>query len=452
MKVRFADGGELDWESKFPPAYGHYTLQLAIYHAGLRFFGFEPGDVAYGEPNDWSLARRMAAAGVRFGKIDELVCIKYEDRPTPKIDPLTAEVPFVDLDAARADLGGELEAAVAGCWHRVGTCSARSWSASRPSSPTTAASPYCVGVGNGLDALELSLRAAGIGPGDEVIVPAYTCRRQLVGGDPGRREPGPGEPDPETISADPAAAAAPIPRTAAIVPVPCAANSADMDPIRELATDRGLFLLEDAAQAHGARRAAARRVVGDATGFSFYPSKNLGVVGDGGAVTTSDAASPTSRMLRNYGPVTATRSSWVGRTRGLTSCRRRPCGRSCPGWTLERRPGGARRALRRRLRGGRGDHPAAGGRALRAGLAPLRRRPRRARSRPRRARRGGRRNPRPLSAAAPPLPRLRRPRAAARQLPVSERLADEVLSLPMHPFVGAGAERVIAGLRAAVGA
>jgi hypothetical protein len=88
MKVYFADGGELDWESKFPPAYGHYTLQLAIYHAGLRFFQFEPGDVAYGEPNDWSLARRMVAAGVRFGKIDALVARKYEDRPTPKIDPV----------------------------------------------------------------------------------------------------------------------------------------------------------------------------------------------------------------------------------------------------------------------------------------------------------------------------------------------------------------------------
>jgi glycosyltransferase involved in cell wall biosynthesis len=88
LVARFADGGELDWDSKFPPAYGHYSLQLAIYHAGLRFFQFEPGDVAYGEPNDWSLARRMAAAGVRFGKIDELVCIKYEDRPMPKIDPV----------------------------------------------------------------------------------------------------------------------------------------------------------------------------------------------------------------------------------------------------------------------------------------------------------------------------------------------------------------------------
>jgi hypothetical protein len=83
LTIRFADGGELDWESKFPPAYGHYTLQLAIYHAGLRFFQFEPSDVLYGQPNDWSLARRMVAAGVRFGKIDALVAHKHEDRPTP---------------------------------------------------------------------------------------------------------------------------------------------------------------------------------------------------------------------------------------------------------------------------------------------------------------------------------------------------------------------------------
>jgi hypothetical protein len=87
LAIRFADGGELDWESKFPPAYGHYTLQLAIYHAGLRFFQFEPIDTLYDEPNDWSLARRMVAAGVRFGKIDALVAYKYEDRPTPPIVP-----------------------------------------------------------------------------------------------------------------------------------------------------------------------------------------------------------------------------------------------------------------------------------------------------------------------------------------------------------------------------
>jgi hypothetical protein len=88
LTIRFADGGELDWESKFPPAIGHYTLQLAIYHAGLRFFQFEPSDIFFDEPNDWSLARRMVAAGVRFGKIDTLVAHKHEDRPTPEIDPI----------------------------------------------------------------------------------------------------------------------------------------------------------------------------------------------------------------------------------------------------------------------------------------------------------------------------------------------------------------------------
>lgn len=87
LKIRFNDGGELDWESKFPPAYGHYTLQLAIFHAGLRFFQFEPSDVLFGEPNDWSLARRMVAAGVRFGMIDALVAYKHEDRPTPPKKP-----------------------------------------------------------------------------------------------------------------------------------------------------------------------------------------------------------------------------------------------------------------------------------------------------------------------------------------------------------------------------
>jgi Glycosyl transferase family 2 len=83
LRIRFADGGEMDWESKFPPAYRHYTLQLAVYHAGLRFFQYEPTDVFYGEPNDWSLVRRMVAAGVRFGRTDDLVVYRHEDRDMP---------------------------------------------------------------------------------------------------------------------------------------------------------------------------------------------------------------------------------------------------------------------------------------------------------------------------------------------------------------------------------
>jgi Glycosyl transferase family 2 len=86
LDIRFNDGGELEWEAKFPPAYGFFTLQLAIYHAGLRFFQYEPPDVINGEPNDWALVRRLVAAGVHTGRIDELVVHRYEDRPTPPVD------------------------------------------------------------------------------------------------------------------------------------------------------------------------------------------------------------------------------------------------------------------------------------------------------------------------------------------------------------------------------
>ncbi|HJZ36806.1 MAG TPA: glycosyltransferase family 2 protein [Solirubrobacterales bacterium] len=79
LTVKFGDGSELEL-GKFPPEYGHFTLQFGIYHAGLRFFQFEPADALYAEANDWSLARRMVAAGVRFGMIDDLVAIKNESR------------------------------------------------------------------------------------------------------------------------------------------------------------------------------------------------------------------------------------------------------------------------------------------------------------------------------------------------------------------------------------
>ena len=84
LKIRFEEGGVIDWDNTFPPAYRHFTLQLCVYHAGLRFFQFEPTDVNYGEPNDWSLVRRMVAAGVRLGRIDDLVVYRFEDRAMPE--------------------------------------------------------------------------------------------------------------------------------------------------------------------------------------------------------------------------------------------------------------------------------------------------------------------------------------------------------------------------------
>lgn len=163
---------------------------------------------------------------------------------------------------------------------------------------------HCIGVANGLDALSLALTAAGIGPGDEVIVPSHTfVATWLAVSQVGARVV-PAEVLESTCNLDPQAVLAAItPRTRAIVPVHLYGQPADMQALGELAARHGLFVLEDAAQAHGARL-AGRRVgsLGHAAGFSFYPGKNLGALGDGGAVTTDDAGLATRlRHLRNYG-------------------------------------------------------------------------------------------------------------------------------------------------------
>ena len=163
---------------------------------------------------------------------------------------------------------------------------------------------YCVGVANGLDAIELVLRAYGIGPGDEVIVPAQTFIATWLAVSHTGATPVPVEPDPRTYNIDPSRIAAAVTeRTRAIIPVHLYGQPADMDPIRELARERGLRVIEDAAQAHGARYKGVRAgALSDAAAFSFYPGKNLGALGDGGAIATDDKAlADTLRSLRNYG-------------------------------------------------------------------------------------------------------------------------------------------------------
>ncbi len=163
---------------------------------------------------------------------------------------------------------------------------------------------YCVGVGNGLDALHLVLRAWEIGPGDEVIVPANTYIATWLAVSYAGARPVPVEPDPHTCNLDPRRIEEAItPRTRAILPVHLYGLPADMAPIMEIAAKRGLRVLEDAAQAHGARN-DKRRVggLGHAAGFSFYPGKNLGAFGDGGAVVTDDEnLAARVAALRNYG-------------------------------------------------------------------------------------------------------------------------------------------------------
>lgn len=163
---------------------------------------------------------------------------------------------------------------------------------------------HCVGVGSGMAALELTLRAAGIGPGDEVIVPAYTWVATWLAVSAVGAQPVGVDVLESTYNADPAQVEAAItPRTAAVVPVHMRGETADMEAIGALAERHGLFVLEDAAQAHGARCGGRRAGgLGDAAAFSFYPGKNLGALGDGGAVTTDDAAlADRVRLLRNYG-------------------------------------------------------------------------------------------------------------------------------------------------------
>jgi len=163
---------------------------------------------------------------------------------------------------------------------------------------------HCVGVGNCLDGLHLILRAYGIGAGDEVIVPSNTYIATWLAVSYAGATPVPVEPVLNTYNIDPDLIEAKITRnTKAIMAVHLYGQTADMDGINAIASRHGLKVIEDAAQSHGAtyrrRRAGS---LGDAAAFSFYPGKNLGALGDAGAVTTDDAElAEQIRLLRNYG-------------------------------------------------------------------------------------------------------------------------------------------------------
>lgn len=213
-------------------------------------------------------------------------------------------VRFVALDRLHAPLADELTATFA----RLLSTSAYTLGAEVEGFEAEFAAyceaDQCVGVASGTAALTLTLAAAGIGPGDEVIVPAHTFIASALGAVHLGATPVLVEVDRETGLIDPDAARAAIgPRTAAIVAVHLYGQVCEMDPLVELAGAHGLLLLEDAAQAHGARyRGRPAGSLGDVAAFSFYPSKNLGALGDGGAVTTADATlAARVRRLRNLG-------------------------------------------------------------------------------------------------------------------------------------------------------
>jgi dTDP-4-amino-4,6-dideoxygalactose transaminase len=218
--------------------------------------------------------------------------------------PAGQRVPYLDLGAIEAEIGPQLKEAVtrvaSSGWYLLGP----ELEAFEREFAEYCGTRHCVGVGSGMSAIELALRAAGIEAGDEVIVPAYTWIATWLAVSAVGAKPVPVDVEGSTFNIDAGQIGAAItPRTAAIVPVHLRGEPADMDPIEDLAREHGLAVIEDAAQAHGARH-RGRRVggVGDAAAFSFYPAKNLGAFGDGGAVTTDNVAlADRVRLLRNYG-------------------------------------------------------------------------------------------------------------------------------------------------------
>ena len=228
------------------------------------------------------------------------------------------KVPFLDLGAAYRELKPEIDAAVARVlesgWYILGPeveAFESEWAA-------YCEAKHAVGLANGLDALTLALRALDIGSGDEVIVPSNTYIATWLAVTEVGATPVPVEPDPQTYNIDPARIEAAItPRTRALLPVHLYGQPADMTPILEIARRHDLRVVEDGAQAHGARYKGRRiGAHGDIVCWSFYPGKNLGALGDAGAITTNDSAlAQRVEVLRNYG----SRQKYINEERGMNS-------------------------------------------------------------------------------------------------------------------------------------
>jgi len=218
--------------------------------------------------------------------------------------PGRTPVPFVRLDAAEPELKREILAAV----ERVGDSAAFTLGAEVEAFERDFArwcgTAHAVGVSSGTSALELVLRALGIGPGDEVIVPTNSFIATAEAVTAAGATPRLVDVDPDTALVTAAIVEAAITdRTRCVIPVHLYGRSVDMEPLLELCRARGLRVVEDACQAHGALYRGARAGThGDAGCFSFYPTKNLGAWGDGGAVVTSDEELAAQlHLLRSHG-------------------------------------------------------------------------------------------------------------------------------------------------------
>lgn len=213
-------------------------------------------------------------------------------------------VPFVDLVAQYRAIASEIEVAVNDVLSRCNFVLGTQVEEFERAFAEFVVCQHAVGVSSGLDALRLALASLGIGPGDEVIIPANTYIATALAVTAQGARPVLVDCDPSTYTIDVHRIERAITaRTRAIIPVHLTGQSADMDPILDLAAQHGLRVVEDAAQAHGTRyKGRPCGAMGDAGCFSFYPGKNLGAYGDAGLVTTNDKLlADRLRRLRNYG-------------------------------------------------------------------------------------------------------------------------------------------------------
>jgi len=225
------------------------------------------------------------------------------------------KVPILELkpavDELRADLDAAYRRVMDSGWFLLGP----ELEAFEAEYAKSVGASHCVGVANGLEALQMVLMAHGVGPGDEVIVPAHGYIATWLAVTHVGARPVPCECDERTYNLDPAHIAAAItPRTKVILPIHLYGQTADMAAINKIAAHHGIFVLEDAAQSHGARcHGRPSGSLGHAAGISFYPSKNLGALADAGAVTTNDAQlADRIRHLRNYGSKVRYHNDYVG--------------------------------------------------------------------------------------------------------------------------------------------
>jgi dTDP-4-amino-4,6-dideoxygalactose transaminase len=228
------------------------------------------------------------------------------------------KVPFLDVGATYQELKPALDAALARVlesgWYILGA----EVSAFESRFASFVGSSHCVGLGNGLDALTLGLRALGVKPGDEVIVPSNTYIATWLAVSMVGATPVPVEPFEKTYNLDPSKLEVAITsKTKVILPVHLYGQAADLVSILEIAKKHGLYVLEDAAQAHGATYQDARvGAHGDAVAWSFYPGKNLGAFGDAGALTTNNSEiAEHVRILANYG----SKVKYVNEVQGVNS-------------------------------------------------------------------------------------------------------------------------------------